>query len=473
MDPQDDMEKVERKKDKLLNEAYKWITETDEYAALTNWDQDGSGQPSRRLMWIKGPAGTGKTMLLIGIIRELTSQPTELTPYLTHFFYQSTSADLNSATATLRSLVWLLLIQQPHLIPHLRSKYEHAGSSLFTGEAAFIALSSVFKNMLKDPALLPVYFVVDALDECENRLADLIELVGDSLNLSDKVKWIVSSRSNVELKRANIQSWLIKLDAQKLQSPVKKYIDYKLSMLLTRQGYTERILAQIKEDVSKRAENIFLWVALVFKELDAEDGISHPYGSDALEIIREIPAGLSRIYDHIMAKIENGSRKDPQDCKNVLVVATLAFRPVTFLEIAVLSGLPCDKIKYIVKKCGSFFSAREETIYLTHQSAKEYLDENFESKLQTAGATQGHSDISMRAIESMSQTLKKNMYSLDYGFIKPQDKWPLHPNPLASVRYCCVFWVDHLIESIKGTGSKIALTDDGKILNFLSDKFLY
>jgi hypothetical protein len=58
-------------------------------------------------MWIKGHAGTGKTMLLIG---KLSSQSAKLAPSVSHFFCQGTNAALNSATAILRSLIWLLLI---------------------------------------------------------------------------------------------------------------------------------------------------------------------------------------------------------------------------------------------------------------------------------------------------------------------------------------------------------------------------
>ncbi|KAH8587313.1 hypothetical protein B0O99DRAFT_642038 [Bisporella sp. PMI_857] len=86
VDPQDDMEKIEKNKDKLLDGAYKWILDTKGYAAFTNWSKDVCNQQSRRLMWIKGHAGTGKTMLLIGVIRELSSQSAKLAPSVSHFF---------------------------------------------------------------------------------------------------------------------------------------------------------------------------------------------------------------------------------------------------------------------------------------------------------------------------------------------------------------------------------------------------
>jgi len=112
MDPQDDMDLVQNEqKEKLFNGAHKWILDTNEYAAFTKWSIDEPVQPPSRLLWIKGPAGTGKTMLLIGIIRQLSGQYAVLSPNVSHFFCQGTTNKVHkNATDILRSLVWMLLI---------------------------------------------------------------------------------------------------------------------------------------------------------------------------------------------------------------------------------------------------------------------------------------------------------------------------------------------------------------------------
>lgn len=475
IDPQDDMEKIEKKKDELVDGAYKWILDREEFAAFTNWSNDASGRLSCQLMWVKGHAGTGKTMLLIGIIRELLTQPAKLAPNVSHFFCQGTDAALNSATATLRSLVWLLLVQQPHLISHLRLKHKNAGSSLFKGETAFIALSNAFKSMLKDVDLRPVYFIIDALDECEQGLADLIKLISASLTLTDKVKWLVSSRPSVELKTPDTTGSLVELDAQRLEDPVNAYINHKLSILETREGYDGQVLAKLAAEVRQRAKNTFLWVALVFKELDAEDENHIPvHGTYALEIIGEIPSGLKELYNHMMTKIEKGKRRDPQYCRDVLVAAVLAYRPLTLSELAVLAGLPSEMHpQTIVKKCGSFLTTKNETVYLIHQSAKDYLDENYTSRLQLAGVTQGHTDIGRRSIKALSSVLKQNIYNLDFGF-RPMDIIPPKPDPLVKIRYSCVFWADHLcFKNGESPECKQELTDDGRVFEFLKEHFLH
>ncbi|KAK4206474.1 hypothetical protein QBC37DRAFT_381060 [Rhypophila decipiens] len=475
VDPQHDMKKIQKKKDTLLEGGYNWILDTKEYKAFTNWASDESVLPACRLLWIKGHAGTGKTMLLMGIIRVLSSQPAKLVPQVSHFFCQGTDHSLNTATAVLRSLIWLLLIQQPGLISHLQSKYKNSGSSLFKGETAFIALSDAFESMLKDKGLRPVYFIVDALDECEQGLASLIKLISTSLTLTDKVKWLVSGRPTVELKTPDTAGSLVELDAQRLEGPVNAYIDHKLSILKTREGYNDRLLAEIAGEVRQRAKNTFLWVALVFKELDTGvEDLNPMHGAYALDIIKEIPPGLSQLYSHMFAKIEKGSRQDPQYCKNVLVAIVLTHRPLTLSELTVLAELPPSiPPKIIANKCGSFLTVKQETVYLIHQSAKDYLDENYTSRLQPVGVAQGHAEISRRSINAMSSLLRQNMYNLDFGF-KPKDVALPNPDPLAALRYSCVFWADHLcILNGDNPECKRELSDDGAVFDFLKQHFLH
>ena len=468
VDPQYDMDNIEKKKDILLDDAFKWILDTKEYAAFTNWGNDESVLPPCQLLWVKGHAGTGKTMLLIGIIRELSNRPAVLTPNVSHFFCQGTNQTLNSATAALRSLVWLLLVQQPHLITHLRSKHDVSGSSLFTDWNAFLALSDAFKSMLKDPRLSPVYLIVDALDECGQGLTDLVQLISISLTLSNKVKWLVSSRPEVELKKPATAGALVELDAQSLERPVNAYINHKLTTMREKPGYDKDTLAELSSEIHQRAKNTFLWVALVFKELVTVDGW------DALDAVKKIPPGLSELYDHIITRIEGEKEIDQRRCKNVLAALSLVYRPLSLSELAVLASLePKVKPERVVEKCRSFLTTGENTVNLIHQSAKDYLEENYTSRLQPAGVAQGHADISRRSIDAMSSTLKQNIYDLTFGF-KPKDMRPPDPDPLTPIRYSCVFWADHLcFLNSKSPECQRELTDEAAVFKFLKEHLLH
>jgi hypothetical protein len=322
-------------------------------------------------------------------------------------------------------------------------------------------MSHVFESMLKDPGLSPVYFIVDALDECDQGLAALVQLISASLTLSDKVKWLVSSRPVVELKNPNTARSLVELDSQSLERPVNAYINHKLSTLNGRDGYDTDTLAEISSEIRQRAMNTFLWVALVFKALDSVEGW------DAVDIIKKVPPGLSKLYDHIMTRIEDGNEENRQRCKNVLVATSLAYRPLSFSELAVLAGLlPKINPETIIKKCGSFLTTKENTVYLIHQSAKEYLEANYTSKLPQGGAIQGHADISRRSIDAMSK-LRKNIYALPHPGFEFGDITVPSSDPLEGLQYCCVYWIQHLQKSDTN------LCDNGEVHKFLQKHLLH
>jgi predicted ATPase len=75
----------------LLNDSFRWILDNSEFQ---RWRDDNQSQ----LLWIKGDAGKGKTMLMIGIIDELQQQVARseksfVTEVLSYFLCQGTYSD--------------------------------------------------------------------------------------------------------------------------------------------------------------------------------------------------------------------------------------------------------------------------------------------------------------------------------------------------------------------------------------------
>jgi hypothetical protein len=189
----DNIARIERDKETLLDDVCEWVFEEKCYTAFTSWDE--SHLTPCRLLWIKGAAGTGKIMLSMAIIRQISHQPALLEQTLSYSFCEAQGrreVPHNNITAVLRSLMWILLIQQPELIKHLKPDYKLSSKALFEDRNASFAMCRIFKEMLKDAR--PAYFIVDALDECENGLEDLIKVISVSLTLSNKVRWLVTSR---------------------------------------------------------------------------------------------------------------------------------------------------------------------------------------------------------------------------------------------------------------------------------------
>lgn len=147
-------------------------------------------------------------MLLITIVDELEQrlrkskqQLSRDATVLSYFFCQGTNRDLNSSTAILRGLIFLLAIQHPPLLSHLRERYDSAGSKLFDESNSFFALSAILECMLHDKSLKKAYLVLDALDECLFGQERLLHLIVHHATTSPHVKWIVSSRNRPEIEQ--------------------------------------------------------------------------------------------------------------------------------------------------------------------------------------------------------------------------------------------------------------------------------
>ena len=126
-------------------------------------------------------------MLLYGIINEL-QRSTLGTGLLSFFFCQATNKRINNASAILRGLIYMLLNQQPSLIPHMRKKYEHVGKALFKDTNQWVTLSEIFTNILQDPSLEGAYLVIDTLDEYISGLPKLLKFIVEITSTFPHVK---------------------------------------------------------------------------------------------------------------------------------------------------------------------------------------------------------------------------------------------------------------------------------------------
>jgi hypothetical protein len=146
--------------------------------------------------------------------------------------------------------------------------------------------------------------------------------------------------------------------------------------------------------------------------------------------------------------------------------------------LAKLAALPkLAAHRNIVRFCG-LLSIREndKAVYFVHQSAKDYLIKYEKSEILSEifpiGRAAGHSTIVSRSIEAMKKTLQRDVYQLRHpGFPTAKVMTP-YPDPLAPIRYSCVYWVDHLCE-IKSSHDEVGLYDNSTIDVFVRKHFLH
>ncbi|XP_014557368.1 hypothetical protein COCVIDRAFT_25929 [Bipolaris victoriae FI3] len=472
-DPRDDKKRIEETKGGLLKDSYRWVLDNPDFR---QWRD----RPQNQLLWVKADPGKGKTMLICGIVDELQSS-IGATGLLSYFFCQATDSRINSATAVLRGLLYMLVNQQPSLVSHIRKKHDHAGKALFEDANAWFALLEIFTNVLQDPSLKTTYLIIDALDECVMDLPKLLDFIAQKSSISPRVKWIVASRNEAFIEQrlqlddsGTRLSLELKQNAAQVSRAVDAYIDHCLSELPEIQH--DNILREsVRDKMQQKASGTFLWVSLVVKEL------KEVMAWEVLQVLEEVPTQLKDLYRRMLKQIERLQRQYPELCRQVLSTVIAAYRPLRLQELHSLSGLPTqardvnEAITAIVKMCGSFLTIQEGSVYIIHQSARDFLSSEASHNILPCGVGDVHHSIVLRSLQAMSKTLKRDVYSLHApGYPAEQVESP-DPDPLAASRYSCIYWIDHLCDwsFSSSVNSSIDLQDGGAVHEFLRKKYLY
>ncbi|KAH7089950.1 WD40-repeat-containing domain protein [Paraphoma chrysanthemicola] len=373
----------------------------------------------------------GKTMLLCGIIDELQSSMPR-NSLLSYFFCQETDSRINSATAALRGLLYMLVSQQPLLASHVLKKYSHAGKNMFKDANSWVALTEIFVEVLQDPRLHATYIIIDALDECA----------------IDRPKLLA------QLERAEHKvSLSLKLNAKSITAAVNSFIHQKVDHLAQEKQYKAEIqhaVALVCQDLRKTANR------------------------HVLRKLGFFPPRLDSLYKRMIHQM--GESDDAEICRCVLASTAVLYRPVTIAElVALVEHLEdvSDDVREIVSLCGSFLTLRDDTVYFVHQSAKDFLLTKAVDKIFPDGTEDAHQIVFSKSLAILSGTLRRDMYSLGALGFPIDDVEPPRPDPLAASRYSCVYWIDHLHDSKRGSSVLDAPHIRDMVNEFLRKKYIY
>ncbi|OHW95573.1 nwd1 protein [Colletotrichum incanum] len=470
-DPRHDKTRIQDTKGGLLRDSYSWILGHPDFR---RWRTDAQS----RLLWIRGDPGKGKTMLLCGIIDELEKDSTN---QLSYFFCQATERSLNNATAVLRGLIYSLVVQYPRLISCVRKEYDSGGKQRFEGLNAWEVMSKILESMVHDPVLDGVILIVDALDECGMDRLKLLNFIV-RISSSSPAKWIVSSRNWLDIEETldsttHKVALRLELNEESVSDAVLTYIQYKVDKLAVLKKYDGATRDTVQQHLINNSNGTFLWVALVCQEL-ADHRVRKKH---TLNVLKTFPPGLEHLYGRMIEHISDS--KDADLCKEILAVVSVVYRPVTLQELMCIIQSPArfdndpEFLEETVRSCGSFLTLRKGTIYFVHQSAKDFLL-NAENKafdqILPFGIAQQHHSIFLRSLEMLSRILRRDMYELRAPGIHVEAISPPDPDPLAPLKYSCIYWVDHLRDSNPmESPTRGDMHDNGIVHAFLERKYLY
>lgn len=365
------------------------------HPVFRKWDQEDS----IGWLWITANPGCGKSVLARFLTEDFHKNKEGT--YICYFFFKDDSETNRSANHALCAILHQLMCYDARMVRHALSAYASNGKQLpHLTESLWKVFVATIEALDR-----PLLCVFDALDECEESsrldlLAKLAPLFDKGCH-PDKLKVVMTSRPNTPtgdaIWRHGVDPMSIQLtgerevESQAISSEIDLYVAEKIRGFKNLRSYRQihdDAHDILKQKISSIENRTYLWVALIFPELEKNAGLSKTRLSS---IIDQIPTTVQEAYEKILNR-----SLDRQRARNLLHLVVAALRPLTLIEMNValaterwsdqeseLDVDPEETFELTIRElCGLFVTVQKGQIYLIHQTAREFLirDENHARK---------------------------------------------------------------------------------------------
>jgi len=313
-----------------------WVFQNESYQRWINEE--------RRLLWIKGKPGSGKSTIMKRILDSFTREHAANQIQLYFFFHRRGSQLQYTQVGMLRTLLHQL-IRAAALV---RTMFDTAWAEkkrVQDGEVhaknwRLEELRDLFSTLLVAAAeKQKITIFVDALDEAgENAAKDLLYyfhgLSNDISEAQARVSICFSCRRYpVFVDHDGLDIWI----DQENQKDIATYIAAELDRQLVKDAGHQKAVEDLQVSLLSKSSGVFLWVALMLPIVAKEynDGEFLP---SILGRLNKVPSDLSQIYEYILTKVVNTEKRS----------RTLRFMQCIFLTaepieaVAIVHALACD-----------------------------------------------------------------------------------------------------------------------------------
>ncbi|KAM0235337.1 hypothetical protein ACHAP5_009732 [Fusarium lateritium] len=353
-------------KDRRLKQTCEWMIHRQKFL---NWQAPST---SNKLLWIKGPAGFGKTVLCARLVQEVENTPERP---MAHFFLSSKFEGRDDPFSAIRSWLTTMISKNPIALDIIRGHhlpdYEQVASQT--------TILQLFHNVVTK--LPGCTFILDGLDECTGMNSTDSKSVSNFLDqlkkaiLNTGTRLLISSRADPIIQQG-LSSFPGYTDYTILSTDVGPDLGiYSAEVVRTRLSNKDEATREfISQKLQERCLGQFQWVKL-------QEGSLRP-GRNKKQLEKEIdetPSGLDSLYDREWNRIISMGATDKARALCLLRWAAFSLRPLTVYEIteAVLMTEDCEEFpvdempdaidkdyidSMILYLCGSLIEVRHSPI---------------------------------------------------------------------------------------------------------------
>ncbi|KAI0857820.1 hypothetical protein F4860DRAFT_488388 [Xylaria cubensis] len=423
-----------------------WLLDEKEFIS---WLDSSSLDPA--VLWYTAPPATGKSVLSTFVIDHLRRQDLACQFFL--FKYSDVAKSM--VANCIKSLTLQLSRSQPEFRRLLASSSRE--SLGFDSPDPFLIWKKVIEGMLLELNLTePIYWVIDALDECDSPkvFLDCIQSFAHRL----PVRILIFSRNTDPISTSfnrlsrSVSTSRIEKSTGHNQRDIERLAQMELDNM---RGSTE-FREQLLDEIMKRSEGNFLWVKLVLEEVmgcHTEEKIR--------EVLDDIPSDMTLMFRRMEKHMLESVRKsDMTLIRALLEWSTCAERPLSLKELSQalqpeFSGF-LDLKRTIQETCGQFVQVDEyEKVTLLHHTTREYFVQSSESELRI-DSERTHKNLFTRTLslfedKDLQWRLLQNQHAMQSSepfLFYSAVNWPFHLSRSTSSSEC----LDALVRVFHGPG---------------------
>jgi hypothetical protein len=442
---------------KAVKGTCQWILNHEKYLA---WRREQASS----LLWLSADPGCGKSVLASYLVDHLEDAGNRLqvSESVCYFFFKDDSDEQNNSTFALCALLHQLYRSQPQLLKHAASEYVTRGRSML---GQFETLWDILMKSVTDTISRDVILVLDGLDECEPKtrhllLTSLVKLYGANgkpLPNAPFLKIIVASRPNNDIKAPFDILPTIRLrgedEPEAISGDVNLVIRQCIEQAVSR-GLPRSILGDLELGMIQGADRTFLWTTMVIELLEAKKGASK---KELLAILQT--RDIYQIYERLLE-----DTSDQIEARKLLEIIIAAARPLTLAEMSIalaiqpahstFEDLEDDIVHNFEERvralCGNFVRIIRSTIYLVHQTAREFLLCNVKTTFTAKLTSNWQHSILIRDAHRMLLELCVHYLSFLSIKVKYEKFEDLFHDSLYApqfIEYAGKYWTYHYIEA--------------------------
>lgn len=448
--PEDDLIALE---DARVPDSCQWFTGNQSFR---EWRDNL--QSHARHYWLSGKPATGKSVLAGTVIDNLE----DLNLDCSYYFFHHNDVSKSSPSGCLRSLAFQMALSNLKIRQKLLEMI--ADDIYFELNDDRVIWRKIFVNGIfqTERSNRPHYWVLDALDECNNYGALFPLLAKAEAPFPLKV-FITSRSSNDCYKHFGLLGNTVvadQIDVSDTLRDIELYVQARIEHLPLDQDRLD-----IVNTIIKKSSGCFLWVVLVLEEL------RKVYTqSDILQVLEEVPPGMESLYQRTF-KIMSETVRSKALIKAILLWVMCATRPLSISELTYALNFDPDITvspqaleSSITTECGQLlFIDKSNKIQIVHQTLREYLlSKDHQSEFKIRGAD-GHTLLASTCLKYLNS--EEMRPPRNYLLVKVASRLAKRS---AFLEYASYSFNDHLRRTHSGDDALLALLDQFLRTNILS-----